>query len=385
MKVLNVVKLLNERLKCLDNSTQSAELGVLARAVAALTKLETIDDVLALGDEKITEISGSAAQKFEELDATREANQADLSVAKSGALSSISNAESGGENAISQCIEEKRNAFNDFVDDFKAVNDVPEGSTIGAEISECLGSADFLKTKNLPFIFGILSRNDDLGSGYGVGYYTTAFSGPVSASAARADGVFSLLIGAHNYTTENAAFYREPKLRFLQGANGNFIFRELYTTYQIGTSYMREAVGAMFVRNATSENIATTLNFGGSGESTATYGGLGAMIGVPNFESETIAWTSAYSTGGTSGVSTSASVTIPADTTVVILPCSTSYYIASGDGCYFKVLHWQMNQIRSAFLREGLEIYLKKTLKAWQHPGFENAFDIFQPEAGLEN
>jgi hypothetical protein len=198
--------------------------------------------------------------------------------------------------------------------------------------------------------------------------------------------MLSLLTGSHAHTTEYAGFYKPPKLCFLQGEAGNFLWRRFCTQYASSTSYMREAVGCIFIRNATESAIATTLNFGGSGESTATYGGLGAMVGVPDFTNETIIWSSiAYATGASGGSNLSGSVTIPANTTVVLLICSTSYYYTGQETCYFKFLHWQLNQIRSVTLTAGLEIDFNVTKRAWQHPGFENAFDIFQPEAGLDN
>jgi hypothetical protein len=139
------------------------------------------------------------------------------------------------------------------------------------------------------------------------------------------------------------------------------------------------AVGCMFVKNTTGSAITTTLNFGGSGESTATYGGIGAMIGVPNFANKTIDWSSITYTTGTSGTNLSGNFSVPAHTTVVLLVCSTSYYYTSQENCFFKFLHWHVNQIRSTTLAKGLEIDLDMTKKAWQCSGFSNVFDLFQP------
>jgi hypothetical protein len=389
MKALEAIKILRERLKNVDASTDTAELEELAEDIDALTELETVGDVLSFGAEKISEISNLADKTNAAIDASVEARPAELSAAKENSLSSVLNEQTIGEENIAQNIAEKSKEINDVVDNFSTLNDVPENSAIRAEISPRLEQKCFLKTGALPFVFGVLSRYNDFG-GYGVGQFSSDFYGPGSG-AMPPDSVFQLLVGAHDYTTERAGFYKPPTLCFLQGEGGNFIFRELYTTYQYGDNgivYARMPVGALFVKNTTNASITRTLYFGGVGyvrvynttsgrtvvtNYDATYGGLALYVGVPAENAPS--WSTAYYVSGsavTGDINASASVTIPANATAVILLCSTSRYLTYADTCYFQFSHWYLRSVRSAFLGSGLEIDIEKTMKAWQCPGFEN-------------
>lgn len=376
MKVLRALKVLSEKLKNIDNSVGSPELEAMVNASAALKKLETAEDILSISTAKVDEITDFAENKLGELDAVKNASQTNLQVAKNSALSAISSEQ----NMMSLSILEKQKMLNDIADNFATMNDIPGESTICDEIAAHFAAQRFLKNGDIPFLFGILSRGDDYGT-TGAGRLTTDFSGPASAAAPHANGVLSLLIGCHNYTTEYAGFYKYPRLHFLQGATGDFIYRNLYTQHAFSNTYMREAVGCFFVKNTTDAFIASTLNFGGSGESTATYGGLGAMIGVPDFTNETITWTSiACNATGTSGANSSGNFSVPANTTVVLLICTTSHYIANQETCYFKFLHWNARSFRSTTLAAGLEIDFDATKRAWQCPGFSTCFDVFKEE-----
>jgi hypothetical protein len=375
MKALQILKVLNEKLKNIDGSVESSEMEAMVKVVSALKKLETTEDVLSISDMKTAEISNATSQKKKDLEIAENANRADLFLAKNNSLDAVSTEAE----KISQVPDQNETILNNIVDNFFALNDVPNGSTICSEISNNYSWKYFTKSGNLPFIFGILSRQDDYGA-TGAGGFTTIFSGPASANATHASGVFSLLTGCHDYKTDYAGFYKSPKLCFLQGEAGNFIWREIYMQYASANTYMREAVGCIFIKNTTDAAIATTLSFGGSGESLATYGGVGAMVGTPDFENDTMTWASVAYTTGTNGTTLSGSITIPANTTVVLLICSTAYYITNQESCYFKFLHWQVNQIRSATLVDGLEIDVEKTLKAWQCPGFSSVFDLFREE-----
>jgi hypothetical protein len=354
---------------------ESPELEALVKATAALRKLETTEDVLNISTAKVDEILCFAENKSEELDAVKNANQANLLIAKNSALSSILSAQ--GE--MSLAVAEKQNLLNAIVDNFSTLNDIPNSSTILTEISTNLAAKSFLKNGDLPFLFGILSRNDDY-STTGAGGFATTFSGPASANATHANGILNLLTGCHSYTTEYAGFYKPPTLCFLQGSAGNFIYRNLYTQYASTYTYAREAVGCIFIKNTTNAAITATLNFGGSGETTATYGGLGAMVGVPDLTNETMTWTSITYTTGTSGTNLSGSFSVPANSTVVLLICTTSYYITSYETCYFKFLHWNVRLFRSTTLVEGLEVDLDLTKRAWQCSGHSNVLDIFAEE-----
>lgn len=62
------IELLQQRLKNVDNSTDSKELEELANAVAAIAKLETTDDILSVSDAKLAELLAFANAKITELE-----------------------------------------------------------------------------------------------------------------------------------------------------------------------------------------------------------------------------------------------------------------------------------------------------------------------------
>jgi hypothetical protein len=251
------------------------------------------------------------------------------------------------------------------------MNDLPDESTICPEISSNLDRYKFLNSGDLPFIFGVLSRYDD--------YYNG------TSEALSSDLMLELLSGCHNYTaTAVSGFYLEPKLCFLQGAHGNFIKKKFYTKYTYTTSqysYPYAAVGCLFVKNTTESDIVSTLTCGGS-----CYGGAYVYVGVPNSATETIGWTTAYSSTGSSyDISNTPGITVPANSTVVVMLYSTSYFYTRPTnsssnyyGYHAQFLHWRLNKVRSEFLKDGLEIDFEKTMKAWQCPGFSSTVELFK-------
>ena len=197
--------------------------------------------------------------------------------------------------------------------------------------------------------------------------------------------MLSLLAGCHNYTNQYAAFYAEPKLCFLQGSAGNFIKKKSYVKYQNSTrqySYPYAALGCLFVENPTDASISSTINFGGSSYS-ATYAGASLSVGVPNHANQSVTWATAYShTASTSGFSSTATITVPANTTIVVLFYTSSYVVstsvASSYSYHAQFINWRLDSVRSGFLVDGLEIDLERTLKAWQSPGFSTTYELFK-------
>jgi hypothetical protein len=187
----------------------------------------------------------------------------------------------------------------------------------------------------------------------------------------------------HDYTTEYAAFYREPNLCFLQGSAGNFNKKKYYIKYQSATSqyaYPYAALGCMFVKNGTASSITSDLNFGGSSYSGA-YAGASVFAGVPDHEAGSITWTNLYShTASAAGFSITASITIPANTTTCILLYTSSYLVFNNSSNYYyhaQFINWRLDSVRSGFLVDGLEIDLERTLQAWQCQGFSTTFELF--------
>ncbi|GHT92105.1 hypothetical protein FACS1894122_05480 [Alphaproteobacteria bacterium] len=375
------IELLQQRLKNLDVSVENIELEQLANAITAMSKLETTDDILDLGAAKLAEISECGNEKITEIDDLGIAKQTEFLTAKDSKLSDVSASKLSSLDSVSQVFAEKQDEINSLVDDFAEMNDVPDESTICPEISNNLDRYKFLNSGDLPFVFGILSRYDDYYSG--------------TTSTLSSDVMLGILTGCHDYTTlASAGFYSAPKLCFLQGSQGNFIKRKHYTKYTYTTSqyqYPYAAVGCLFVKNTTESDITSTLTFGCS--SYASTGGANVFVGVPNTATETITWTTAYSyTSSSSGVSLTVNITVPANSTVVVMLYSSSYFIsAPTDGkttptSYYyhaQFLHWRLIKIRSDFLTEGLEIDFDKTLKAWQCPGFSSPFELLKPTASI--
>jgi hypothetical protein len=371
------IELLQQRLKNVGNSTDSKELEELANAVAAIAKLETTDDILGISDAKLAELLAFANAKITEIDEFGAAKQDDLLGAKDGDLAEIAASKQGGLEAIQEQSEAGQDELNTVVDDFATMDDVPENSTILATIRDTTALYDFLQPADLPFIFGILSRYNDY---YGIGNFTTELGYWYNSNA---NTMLSLLAGCHNYANEYAAFYLEPKLCFLQGLHGNFNKKKSYVKYSGSSSqysYPYAALGCLFVKNTTAEAITSALNFGGSSHS-ASYAGASMFVGVPKHENSTVTWTNVYShTEAASGFSNSASVTVPANSTVAVIFYTSSYVISSSTtyNYFSQFINWRLDSVRSGFLVDGLEIDLERTLKAWQCPGFSTTYQLFE-------
>jgi hypothetical protein len=370
------IELLQQRLKNADNSVASNELEELANAVASISKLETTDDILDLSDAKLAELSAFANAKITEIDEFCAAKQEELQEAKDNDLAEIAEFKQEGLTAVQEQLDDGKGELNSVVDDFATMNDVPENSTICTEIHENLASYNFLKPTDLPFVFGILSRNDDY---WGAGGFSSELGTWASTGA---DTMLGLLTGCHDYTTQYAAFYLEPKFCFLQGAAGNFNKKKSYIKYKYATSlyaYPYAALGCLFVKNGTANSITSELNFGGSSYSGA-YAGASMFVGVPDHETNSVAWTNVYSNAASAtGFSSAASITVPENTTVCILLYTSSYFIAAPTNYNYhaQFINWRLDSVRSGFLVDGLEIDLERTLKAWQCPGFANVYQLF--------
>jgi hypothetical protein len=370
------IELLQQRLKHVDDSVNLSGLEELANAVAAIAKLETTEDVLNISDEKLAELLTFANAKIAAVDEFGIEKQTELQAAKDDDLVEIGESKQDGLGTIQHESESCQDELNTVVDNFATMNDVPEGSTICPTIHDVLDTYDFLQQPDMPFIFGVLSRYND--ASWGVANFTTELGYWYNANA---NTMLSLLAGCHSYTTEYAGFYLEPKLCFLQGLHGNFNKKKFYIKYESSSSqnnYPYAALGCLFVKNKTDEAITSTLNFGGSSHS-ASYAGASMFVGVPNHTSSAISWTNVYSyTNATSEFSSTASITVPANTTIcIILYASSYYYTNPGYYYYVQFIAWRLNSVRSGFLVDGLEIDLEKTWKAWQCPGFTNTYQLF--------
>lgn len=386
MKVsLKAIEILQQRLKKLDNSVSLKDLLTLSNAVTSISKLETTEDILNLSDEKLKELLEKANEDIRNLQSHGQTCRSELTTCREANLTALEKAKNDALVNLKEQHSVCNSELNSIVDNFSFMKDIPENSTITSEIAPRLDLYKFQQSSNLPILFGILCRYDDY---YGVGKFTSALG---KWNSDGAETMFGILIGAHSYLTENSVFYLPSRMYFLQGKCGNFNFTKSYVKYQNSTSqytYPYAALGCLFIKNITDEAIVSTLNFGGSSYS-GDYGGASVFAGTPNYETETITWQNTYSYSGASvGFSASASITIPAKTTICILIYTSSYYIvsprtsssssATSLNYFASFIHWRLDSVRSGFLKEGLEIDQDMTLKTWQCPGLSTPFEIFR-------
>lgn len=378
---LKAIELLQQRLKNIGSSKDSYELQSIARAISSISRVETTDDILNLSNKKLNELFKKANNKIAEIEAFGDLKRDELLTQKGNFQEEIKLYKVDKLNELTNLLSQIVQEINTTVEDFGSMNDVSKHSTITAEIARHSETYNFLKPFDLPFLFGIFSRSND---NYGVGGFTTAL-GTLNNSGA--DHMLSLLAGCHEYTTENAGVYLESRLCFLQGRHGNFNKKKSYIKYKYNTSqykYPYAALGCLFVKNRTNEDISSTINFGGSSYSST--GGAGMFVGVPDHANKLITWVNVYSYSSSSAdISNSASITIPANSTVCILLYTSSYYMgapsdSSSNSYYYyaQFIHWRLSNIRSGFLINGLDIDQNITLKSWQCRGFSNIYDLWR-------
>jgi hypothetical protein len=414
MGIFETVRTLIDRLKNIDESAGAAEFEELAVGVDFLNEADTYENALAFADLKKNEISQLASEAKNTTASSVVSRSAELQTAKENSLSAIPDV-SG---ILSAAIDEKSKIINGIVDNFAIPSSFSGDSTICAEISDNGKWKDFLENGSIPIIFGILSRYNDYD--YGAGSLANAISAPGSGSF-NPDQIFQMLIGTHNYTTEYAGFYKSPKLCFLQGEAGNFIYRELYTTPALAISqyhYGRMAVGCIFVKNTTDENITRSVDVGGSFFCYAVIGRLlrtdsrrvqyygnvystssgGLAISVGHPLGDDLSWSGLthaldytietyYVDRTTTQLypalpsldpwSGSLAVTVPAHATVAIMPCTTAQFLGSADDHYSQFLHWRLSNVRGQFLGNGLEVDFEMTKKAIQSSGLSNTADLW--------
>jgi hypothetical protein len=117
-------------LKNADTLTDSVELEQLANAVAAISKLETTDDILDSSDAKLAELLAFANAKITEIGEFCAAKQEELQEAKDNDLTEIVEFKQEGLTAVQEQLDDGKGELNSVVDDFATMNDVPENSTV---------------------------------------------------------------------------------------------------------------------------------------------------------------------------------------------------------------------------------------------------------------
>ncbi|MFT4314067.1 MAG: hypothetical protein AB3P11_03025 [Wolbachia pipientis] len=385
-----VVYALHQRLKDLSINATPDQLAYLAKSLESIAGQSTVLDIVQITDEKLKELLDSSTSHLNKLDSSKNNALAAISELEGKSLKKI---DEKGTTNLSLLDSRKDshvatinnagdlNSIRNTLSSLKAMSDIPTGSSIIKEIKK----RNMVESGSLPFLFGVLSRNNDYNWGYG--HFKTEL-GKWYVDTSYTNNMFSLIVGCHNYSTNYVSFYKPPNMHFMQGKNGTFIYREFYSRYTYSSdeySYPYALLGVIFVKNTTSSSITRTLNFIGSASWSSQYEGAGAFIGTPNNTNtnkgqiSSISWQNIYNLGSSnSGFSSSGVVIVPANKTVAILFYTSPYYYTSSNNYYTQFMQWGVYNFRSSFLTTGLEVDVERTLKAWQCPGLERTDQIWQ-------
>lgn len=284
-----VVYALHQRLKDLSVNATPDQLAYLAKSLESIAGQSTVLDIVQMTDVKLKELLDSSTSHLNKLDSSKNNALAAISELEGKSLKKID--EKGTTNlslldtrknaniaAINSTGADQLSMLKGLVKNFETVNDVPSGSSIIKEIKK----RNMVEPGSLPFLFGVVSRNNDYN--WGNGHFTTEL-GKWYSDTSYTNNMLCLLTGAHSYDTSYLGFYRPPSLYFMQGKNGTFIYRELYSHYQCSSyeySYPYALLGVIFIKNTTNSEITRTLNFVGTSYWTSQYEGAGAFVGTPN-------------------------------------------------------------------------------------------------------
>jgi hypothetical protein len=370
----DTLSVIHNRLQELSTEATPEQLAYLAKAFETIASSGKMIDIAHLTDQKLDELVAQTNEHLAELEAEKTAYVGALEGTKNAAVGEILDATSQNVTLLNNLVNARKPELTGLVAQFEDVNDVPAGSSILAEITNEGERRKFVKDGALPFVFGILSRNNDY---LGVGNFTTEL-GAWASGTASADVILQLLTGCHDYTTEYGAFYREPSLCFLQGSAGNFIQKEMHLKYASNVSMYQNpyaALGVFFIKNATASSIVSSINIGGS----SYLEGAAVLVGTPDTTEETVVWQNLFAQTTTSNnFSGATSFAVPAHTTVALILYTSSYYSTTTSGYYVQFLHWYVHSFRYATLVDGLEIDVEKTIKAWQCKGLSNTYDLWR-------
>lgn len=393
---------LHQRLKDLSINAPADQLAYLAKALESIAGQSTVYDIVNMSDEKLQELLDAATAHLASLNTTKTTALSAIDTAKTTSIDAINTTKTTSLTALQTATttnlslldtrkdtniasinstgQTQIQALNTLVSNFASINDVPANSTIMTEVR----NRNMIETGALPFIFGVLSRQNDY---WGYGDLTTQL-GVWYNNVANADNMLQLLAGSHAQTTNYAGFYKPPQLYFLQGLAGNFIYKEMYTKYAVSTNeytYPYAGLGVLFIKNTTAADITRTLSFGGSTYWSSGYEGMGLFLANPNNTNankssiSALTWTNLYNNAtSNANLAGTANITIPAGKTVAILFYTSAYYYTGISSYYAQFLHWYIYSFRNGFLTTGLEVDIDRTLRAWQCRGFQYSYEIWK-------
>ncbi|WP_265034129.1 hypothetical protein [Wolbachia endosymbiont (group B) of Phalera bucephala] len=427
-EVKEIIDALQKRLKDLAENSTPDQLAYLAKALESIVDKSAVSEIVQMTDGKLKELLDSAKKHLTDLDNKKASSLAVISESEKQLLKRID--EKGTTNlslldtrknasiaAINSVGNDHKDGLKGLVDNFRAVNDVPSGSSImkeirsreptklnsindvpsGSSIMKEVRKRHMIEPGALPFLFGVLGRKNNY---FGHGTFTTEL-GRWSSDITKTDYMLQLLAGSHTYNTDYVSFYRPRQLSFIEGSKGTFIYGELCTKSFSGSYdeiyyYPYAALGVVFVKNTTNVNINKTMEFVGSSYSSTEYGGAGLFVGTPDNTNSNkssiskIVWKNVYQyTSSDSKLAGSGNVEIPAGKTVAILLYTSSYLYSRtqvSQGMlasnyvhnYGQFIQWGIYNIRSNFLTTGLEVDVERTLRGWQCPGLERTDQIWQ-------
>ncbi|WP_264336322.1 MULTISPECIES: coiled-coil domain-containing protein [unclassified Wolbachia] len=444
-EVKEIIDALQRRLKDLAGSSTPDQLAYLAKALESIIDKSAVSEIVQMTDGKLKELLSAARTHLSDINSNKENSISAITEAKTDSVNEINKLRDNSLNtlkassdshislldtrknaniaAINSISNSHKDGLKGLVEDFRAVNNVPPGSSIIGEIetrdnqlktsliNEVKTRDEQLKVSlineirkrnmvepgSLPFLFGVLGRKNNY---FGHGTFTTEL-GKWSSDITKTDYMLQLLAGSHTYNTDYVSFYRPRQLSFIEGSKGTFIYGELCTKSFSGSYdeiyyYPYAALGVVFVKNTTNVNINKTMEFVGSSYSSTEYGGAGLFVGTPDNTNSNksrisrIIWKNVYQyTSSDSKLAGSGNVEIPAGKTVAILLYTSSYLYSRtqvSQGMlasnyvhnYGQFIQWGIYNIRSNVLTTGLEVDVERTLKAWQCPGLSNTYEIWR-------
>ncbi|GFQ98231.1 uncharacterized protein TNCT_80661 [Trichonephila clavata] len=379
--IKEIIDALQGRLKDLAANSTPDQLAYLAKALESIVDKSAVSDIVQMTDGKLKELLNAARSHLNDINTNKATSISSITAAKTDsvnrpaakAINSISNSHKDGlkglvedfravndvpdGSSIMKEIKTREDQLKTLTTKFNSINDLPSGSSIMKEVKTREDKLNTLTTKfnsindvpssssimkevkkrnmveprSLPFLFGVLGRGNNY---YGHGIFTTEL-GQWSSDITKTDYMLQLLSGSHTYDTDYVSFYRPRQLSFIEGNKGTFIYGELYTNsfsssnYQI-YAYPYAALGVIFVKNTTSSDITRTLNFVGTSFWSSGYEGAGAFVGTPDNTNKSriskITWKNVYQyTSSSSGFAASGNVEIPAGKTVAVLLYTSSY------------------------------------------------------------
>ena len=390
------VEVLQQRLLQLGPDATPEQLAYLGKAVESIGGRATVLDVMSTGTDQINLIKEQGSEQLDAITAlakSKTTNLTDLAAAKITALTQegaeqVAAVKQEGSTQITAVRQEGQQQVAAVQNAGEAVTQwLPkdaDGNPVAFEpaVREIVEPTRLIRPGTLPFIFGIVARYMEGGNGWGV--FTSQLGQFYNGQGLNK---LKLITGYHNWSTDYRAFETLPSLQFLTGSNGAFNYRRMFQKYANWSqeyNYPHALLGVLFVRNTTDQDITRNLWFGGSSYWNSGYEGMGVAVMTPNGTnadptaitslSESNRW--AY-TSNAWNAGTNISITVPANTTVAVIFYSTPYYWTGSYNYWVQFEHFVLQNMR-AFLSNGLEVDIERTIRAFTNPdGSADPVDIW--------